>query len=204
MEEPFKNYGTELEPLYLLSNISKIANIPQQTLDRHANKLNDNDIISKKIDIEVQRKNNRAYSQKAVGCKLLTLSGLKKILCAVRRPIAQHILDYYEITENNKFQCEESKWLKHIKEVFQDEEIFFQHYVQSYKLDAYFPKYNIVIEVDEYSHRSYDFTKRLERCTTLNTALKNPHYVRFDPYDTDITIYQIIGKIHRISRLLIH
>lgn len=67
-----------------------------------------------------------------------------------------------------------------------------------YKLDAYLPKYNIVIEVDEYSHRSYDFIKRLERCTALNAVLKNPHYVRFDPYDTDITIYQIIGKIHRL------
>lgn len=198
MEEPFKNYGTELVPLYLLSDIRKNTDVPRQTLEDQIRKLNGNNIITKKMDFEIHRKNNRTYTQKAVECKLLTLTGLKKILCAVRRPIAQHILDYYEITENNKFQCEESKWLKHIKEVFQDEEILFQHWIQPYKLDAYFPKYNIVVEVDEYNHKSYDFTKQLERSTKLNAVLKNPHYVRFDPYDGDITVYQIIGKIHRL------
>ncbi len=129
-------------------------------------------------------------------CKLLKLTGLKKVLCAVRRNVKKEILDYYDITELNRFQCEEAKYLDPIMEAFQGEEITSQYQVGTYRLDAYFPRYNIVIEVDEPGHKYYKFKAQLERIVTINFILKNPIIIRID-LSENVSIFKIINRIYR-------
>jgi hypothetical protein len=195
--EPFTNYGARETPLYLISNIAKIVGIPRRTICNQMLKLTPADIVIKTIKVEATR-GASIYTQ-AQTCKLVTLTGLRKILCAVRRPIPREILEYYQITELNRFQCEEAKWLEPILEVFGGEEILLQHAVGPYRLDAYFPKYNLIIEVDEHGHRNYCPALQARRYATLNAALARPYYVRFNPYG-DASMCGILGRVYRVIR----
>ena len=44
--------------------------------------------------------------------------------------------------------------------VFAAEEIILQYNVLSYRVDAYFPKYKLAIEVDEQGHNDRDMTMK--------------------------------------------
>ncbi len=192
--EPFVNYGVEEIPLYLLSNVAKVVNIPRRTIHDQMLRLTPQDVVIKTIKVKMTR-GKSIYTQ-AQTCKLLTLAGLRKILCAVRRPIPREILEYYQITELNRFQCEEAKWLESILEVFGDEEIILQHAVGPYRLDAYFPKYNLIIEVDEHNHRNYCRAIQTRRHVMLDAILARPCYVRFNPYG-GTSMCVILGQVYR-------
>ena len=42
----------------------------------------------------------------------------------------------------------------------------------------------------------YNLDKELARTNIINKILKNPTFIRFDPYDGQNTIFKIIGEIH--------
>jgi very-short-patch-repair endonuclease len=191
-EEPLANYGTKEFPLYYPNELDDKGIIPRKTLQRYCNKL-PKEHVFKNLRIKLKLSNREA----AMYVTLVSLNGLKNILCSTRRPIPKHILDYYKIEEYNKFQCEDAKWLDALKEVFGNE-LKIQHQVKNYRLDGYFPKYNIVLEIDEFDHMHYDSDKEYERTSTLNKMLHSPTYVRFNPFDNNITIFQIIGQIIRL------
>ena len=48
---------------------------------------------------------------------------------------------------------QEQSVLSKMKIMFSTEEILLQRNVLGYKIDAYFPKYNLVIEIDELGHK---------------------------------------------------
>ncbi len=195
--EPFTNYGTKEEPLYLTSNISEVSGIPRQTISNQIKKLDNIHLVIE--DVEIPSVRNSTYYPQKKKCRLLTLNGLRNVLCSVRRSIQKNILDYYQISEMNKFQCEEAKWLNAIAEAFQGEKIIFQYMVCTYRLDAYFPEYNIVIEVDEPGHKYYKFINQLERIVALNFNLKNPTIIRIN-IAGDISIFKIINKIYKMIK----
>lgn len=192
--EPFINYGTVEEPLYLTSNIAKISGIPRRTICDQIFRLSTQDIVVKTINVETIRR--ALFYTQVKKCKLLKLTGLRKVLCAVRHNIKQDILDYYSITELNRFQCEEAKYLDPIIEAFQGEEIITQYQVGSYRLDAYFPRYNIVVEVDEPGHRYYKIKHQLERTVSINFMLKNPTIIRINLLE-NVSIFKIINKVYK-------
>ncbi len=195
--EPFTNYGSKEEPLYLISNIVKISGVPRQTINDQIKKLDDIHLVIESVKI-LSVRNSTCYPQKKK-CRLLTLNGLRNVLCSVRRSIKKNILDYYQISEMNKFQCEEAKWLDAIAEAFQGEKIIFQYMVCSYRLDAYFPEYDIVIEVDEPGHKYYKFIDQLERTVAINFNLKNPTIIRIN-IAGDVSIFKIINKISKVIK----
>lgn len=189
-EEPFTNYGTKEFPLYFPNELDDKGIIPRRTLQRYCNKLPKEDVF-KNSRIKLKLSNRETI----MSATLVSLNGLKHILCATRRPIPKEILDYYNIEEYNRFQCEEAKWLNNIIRAFPGETIKIQYAVGPYRLDAYFPIHNIVLEIDEDSHRHYSPAEELGRTAYLNEALVDPHFIRFDPFVSDI--FDVIGRIYR-------
>ena len=70
--------------------------------------------------------------------------------------------------------------LTKIRETFSTEEIIFQYSVLGYKVDAYFLKYRLAIEVDEKGHQDRDFECEIERQKALE---KEPSckFIRINP-----------------------
>lgn len=198
-EEPFKNYGSIEEPLYYKREIRDKCKIPRNTLSDFTTKNFDkNDTVNKNTILEFKDKKGKIKNQIRT-IDLLTTSGLTKVLSKTYRTIIpQHILDFYKISTLNRLNCEESKWLTSIQETFNQETILFQYAVDSYRLDAYLPKYNLVIEVDENNHVGYDVEKENKRKEILFKKLNNPTIIRFNPYDKNVTIFQILNKINAV------
>lgn len=83
----------------------------------------------------------------------LTKKGLKKVICNSRKPNAIDIAKELNIEINDIFYIPfETSLIKFIKEVYKNEMIIDQFYIDPYKIDLYFPKYKLAIECDEYFH----------------------------------------------------
>jgi hypothetical protein len=70
--------------------------------------------------------------------------------------------------------CIESNLMQIISNAFADDDISLQHYVGRYFLDAYFQKYNIVVECDENGHKGYNAVLDAERTRFVDKVLKKP------------------------------
>ena len=62
---------------------------------------------------------------------------------------------------------QEQSILIKIKSVFPAESLLFQHHVLGYRIDAYFPKYKLAIEIDELSHKNRDINQEIRRQKAL-------------------------------------
>lgn len=195
MKHLFTNYGDEETPLYYAAEVAKKLNIPRNSINRYCNRLNSSDVIKNKI-LPIKKTHNGDEFIANMECNLITINGLKTILTQTRRPIPKEILDHYNITEFNRFQCEEAKFLRQIVKVFEVEEIILQHCVAGYKIDAYFPKHNLIIEIDEDDHQYYSTKGKLERCVALNYHLHNPKVIRCNPFNADI--FDVLARIYKI------
>ena len=79
--------------------------------------------------------------------------------------------------------------------LFATEKIILQHNVLGYRIDAFFPKYKLAIEVDEQDHNSRDIDYEMERQKTLQKEL-NFKFIRINPAKENFNIFVDIGKIH--------
>ena len=71
---------------------------------------------------------------------------------------------------------QEQSMLSKILEVFSTEEISLQHHVLSYRIDAYFPKHKLAIEIDEqgrHNSRDIDYGIRRQKALEKELAKKN-------------------------------
>ena len=66
---------------------------------------------------------------------------------------------------------QEQSVLTKIKEIFSTEEISFQHFALGYRIDAYFLKYKLAIEVDERGHQHKDLESEIEKQKVLEKEL---------------------------------
>ncbi len=167
MEEPFKNYGTSEQPLYIATYVGKIFKYDRQRISKIVNTFQSDEVI-RNYKLPNNTVNNFPYRN------MFTLKGLKRFLCQTRKHVPEKILNYYGIAEYNKINMDEGMWLAHIKKAFQGEEIIEQFRLDTYRLDAYFPAHNVIIEVDEYGHSAYNVADEAARSARVNQVLKNP------------------------------
>ena len=80
--------------------------------------------------------------------------------------------------------------------------MFRQVYVNPYHVDAYIPKLNLVIEVDEYGHKLYDKEQEQIRENYIKEHgvididfSDGVEFIRFDPYSDDFKLEAIIKQI---------
>ena len=78
---------------------------------------------------------------------------------------------------------------------FSREELSLQHYVLSYKIDVYFVKYKLAVEIDENNHEQRDNEKELTRENAIKQKLECK-FIRINPDDDKFSIFTEIGRIY--------
>ena len=90
----------------------------------------------------------------------------------------------------------EQRIINLIKDSFEGENIQTQYSVLSYRIDLYFHKYNLAIEVDELEHTNRNINNEIERQKVLEKEL-NCVFIRINPDEKDFNIFKETNKIHR-------
>ena len=90
---------------------------------------------------------------------------------------------------------QEQSVLTKIKETFSTEEISFQHFVLEYRIDAYFLKYKLAVEVDERGHHDRDLEAEIERQKALEREL-DCKFIRINPAGENFIIFNEINRIY--------
>ena len=83
-----------------------------------------------------------------------------------------------------------------IKDAFEGENMQTRYGVLSYRIDLYFHKYKLAVEVDELGHADRNINDEIERQRALERKL-NCVFIRINPDEPDFNIFREINKIHR-------
>ena len=86
--------------------------------------------------------------------------------------------------------------LKSIKDAFEREDMQTRYSVLGYRIDIYFPKHKIAIEVDELGHTDKNLSNEIERQKALKKELVCL-FIRINPDGKNFSIFKEINKIHR-------
>ena len=86
--------------------------------------------------------------------------------------------------------------LKSIKDAFEGEDMQTQYTVIGYKIDFYFHKHKLAIEVDKLGHADRNINNEIERWKTLEKEL-NCVFIRINPDEKGFNIFKEINKIYR-------
>lgn len=131
----------------------------------------------------------------------LNIDGIKMLICNARKrnnnmlKLARILnINILQIAKNNI----ESETINKIKKVFQNEEMIEQYKCDNYRIDLYFPKQKIAIECDELHHSKQENqmndNKRQEYITNKLDCI----FIRYNPYEKDFDIFNILGNIYSI------
>ena len=105
------------------------------------------------------------------------------------------VLDY-------KYVTKEAETLDAITKAFADEKMRLQHKVKDYKIDLYFPDYNLWIEFDENGHGGYNADLDKQRTQMINDILKCK-WIRFNPDAKDFNIYMVTNQIFTVIKMCV-
>ena len=86
--------------------------------------------------------------------------------------------------------------LRSIKDAFEEEDVQAQYTVIGYRIDLYFHKHKLAIEVDELGHADRNLNNEIERQKALKREY-NCVFMRINPDEKDFNIFKEISKIHR-------
>ena len=126
--------------------------------------------------------------------------GLKSLVCKSRMSKSIDLAKLLQIDINNhKYECKESETLRAIMKAFKGENMKEQYAVLDYRLDLYFPTYNLAIECDEFNHKDRCPIKEKDRYDKITKKL-NCKWLRFDPDDKDFSIFDVINRIFLIIK----
>lgn len=188
LQKFLKNYGDEKVPLYLANDIGKILGM-QNIRAGVKNFKTDEKMTNYKIKMK-----DRNGVSKNRQVTMLTLKGVKRVICSSRKQAPQWMLDQLEITCHNSWVTPiETSIIDKILKIFPDEKFIHQFSCKNYLVDLYHPARNICIEVDENNHNHYDVEKEERRTTTINIEL-NPTWIRFNADDLE-SFYSKCGEI---------
>ena len=82
-----------------------------------------------------------------------------------------------------------------IQTAFEREIILTQYCIKNKRLDAYFPKYKLAIEVDEYNHEDRDSNYEKNRQSMIENH--GITIIRTNPDAADFNINRLINQIYR-------
>ena len=88
----------------------------------------------------------------------------------------------------------EQSILSKIKTIFSAETILLQHNVSSYRIDEYFLKYKLAIEIDELGHENRNIDKEVRIQTATNKEL-DCEFIRINPAKEKFDVFAEISKI---------
>ncbi len=83
--------------------------------------------------------------------------------------------------------------LKNIQKVFSNERTMLYHNILNYKVDLFFPDYNIIIECEENIYRNIIGN---EMNSSIERVLENCSFIRYDPYIDNFDCFELLSKIN--------
>ena len=78
--------------------------------------------------------------------------------------------------------------------LFAAEDVILQHNVLGYRINAYFPKYKLAIEIDEQGHNNRDIDFEIERQKAIEKKL-GCEFIRINLPKENFNMFVEIGKI---------
>ena len=93
-------------------------------------------------------------------------------------------------TLHNVINTKQKTIISSIKDAFEREDMQTQYAVIGFRIDLYFHKYKLPIEVDELGHNDRNIDNEIQR--ELNCV-----FIRINPDEKDFNIFKEINKIHR-------
>ena len=91
--------------------------------------------------------------------------------------------------------CDEQDIISALQVAFEGKNIVTQYCVETKRLDAYFSKYKLGIEVDEYNHEGRNFN--YEKSRQLMIESHRITIIRTNPDAGDFNMYRIISEIYK-------
>ena len=185
-------YGKDVEKMLELECITDILNNPTTKYD---------ETIHYKIFIrscqESHKLSDRTFNRHTT---YLTYKGLVKLLLSTRKNVPVKFTDWLHNLlgipfTHIKFISAETDTIESIqKSIYSDS--FKQYSVDKYRIDLYFPEYNLAIECDENNHKGRDIDYEINREKYIKDKLKCS-FIRYDPYSDDFDIFKIIEIINK-------
>ena len=129
---------------------------------------------------------------KQIHCVELTL----KVIMDCRTDESYNFKRNLGFTLHDVINTKEQTVINSIKDAFEGEDMQKQYIVLSYRIDLYFRKYKLAIEVDELGHADRNVNNEIERQRALEREL-NCVFIRIDPDARNFNIFREINKIHR-------
>ena len=99
-------------------------------------------------------------------------------------------------TLHDVINTKEQTVISTIKDAFEGGNMQTQCSVLGYRVDFYFHKYKLAVEVDELGHAGRNVNNEIERKRALEREL-NCVFIRINPNEPDFNIFGEINKIHR-------
>ena len=99
-------------------------------------------------------------------------------------------------TFHDVINAKEQTVINSIKDAFEGENMQTQYTVLNYRIDLYFHKHKLAIEVDELGHNDRNIDYEIQRQRALKREL-NCVFIRINPDAVDFNIFREISKIHR-------
>ena len=96
--------------------------------------------------------------------------------------------------QHDPIMTQEQSILSKIVTILAAEKIILQHNALSYRIDGYFPKYKLVIEVDEQGHNDRDIDYEIRIQKTIEKEI-SCGFIRINPAKENFNIFAEIGKI---------
>ena len=124
----------------------------------------------------------------------LSSDGLKHLLFSTRSPNAHKLACMCNIKLDTKYESKEASTLQVLEKAFRGEYILFQHVVGKYRIDMYFPEYNLAIECDENDHNHRDPLYEKYREKYLVKQLKC-EFIRYNPDADDFDVISVINQV---------
>ena len=103
---------------------------------------------------------------------------------------------FWGINSHDVINTKEQTVLRSIKDAFEGEDVQAQYTVIGYRIDLYFHKHKLAIEVDELGHADRNLDNEIERQKPLEREL-NCVFIRINPDEKDFNIFKEINKMCR-------
>jgi very-short-patch-repair endonuclease len=151
--------------------------------------------ISRVFNTEKYRKILKMQTKKGKqNIVAVNIHGVKQVLQSSRSINKEKLITYLNIDMNIIFDCKESYYLKIISLSFKSFKQNFQYDVDGYRIDLYFPDYNLAIEVDEFNHIDRNKVDDMIREKHITQKL-GCKFIRFNPDEKNFNIGDIISNI---------
>ena len=99
-------------------------------------------------------------------------------------------------TLNDVINTKKQTVINSVKDAFEGEDMQTQYTILGYRIDLYFYKYKLAIEVDELGHNDRNIDYEIQRQKALEREL-DCAFIRINPDAADFNIFKEIKKIHR-------